>query len=72
MGTGKALEKQVLRVKHEVIGPTPRTRKQFNPASFLEKMFGDSCVDNISSWTRTKLVKVKINNAKVKEQITQV
>ena len=47
MGTGKALEKQVLRVKHEVIGPTPRTRKQFNPASFLEKMFGDSCVDDI-------------------------
>ena len=47
MGTDRALEKQVLRIKHEVIGPTPRTRNQFNPANFLEKMFGDSGDDDI-------------------------
>ena len=34
LGTDKALEKQLLRVRHEIIGPTPRSRNSFNPEEF--------------------------------------
>ena len=39
LGTNSATEKQLLRVKHEIIGPTPRTRNEFDPLSFLERIF---------------------------------
>ena len=39
LGTDSAIEKQLLRVKHEIIGPTPRTRNEFDPLSFLERIF---------------------------------
>ena len=41
LGTDAALEKQLLRVRHEVIGPTPRSRNSFNPDDFLNKIYGE-------------------------------
>jgi hypothetical protein len=41
LGTDAALEKQLLRVRHEVIGPTPRSRNSFNPDDFLDKIYGE-------------------------------
>ena len=41
LGSDAALEKQLLRVRYEVIGETPRTRNEFNPESFLKGIFGE-------------------------------
>ena len=37
LGTESALEKQLSRVGHEIIDPTPRIRNDFDPINFLEK-----------------------------------
>ena len=41
LGTDAALEKQLLRVRHEIIGPTPRSRNAFNPVQYLEGIYGN-------------------------------
>ena len=41
LGNDSALEKQMLRVRHEVIGPTPRSRNAFDPVSFIQNIYGD-------------------------------
>ena len=41
LGTDSALEKQMLRVRAEVIGPTPRSRNMFNPEKFLKRIYGE-------------------------------
>ena len=41
LGTDSALEKQMLRVRAEIIGPTPRSRNQFKPEEFLKRIFGE-------------------------------
>ena len=40
LGTDAALEKQLLRVRHEVIGPTPRSRNAFDAQNFIERIYG--------------------------------
>ena len=42
LGTDNALEKQLLRVRAEVIGPTPRSRNEFNPKNFITRIFGNT------------------------------
>ena len=42
LGTDSALEKQLLRVREEIIGKTPRSRNAFDPAKFIQGMFGDT------------------------------
>ena len=39
LGTDSALERQMLRVKHEIIGPTPKSRNEFDPINFIERIF---------------------------------
>ena len=41
LGCDSALEKQLLRVRQEIYGPTPRSRIDFEPEIFLEKIYGD-------------------------------
>ena len=41
LGTDSAIEKQLLRVRAEVIGPTPRSRSHFHPEDFLDRIYGD-------------------------------
>ena len=41
LGTDSALEKQLLRVRHEVIGPTPRSRNAFDAKNFLDRIYGN-------------------------------
>ena len=40
MGTDSALEKQLLRIRYEVIGTTPRSRNHINPRKFFEDIYG--------------------------------
>ena len=47
LGCDSALEKQLLRVRQEIYGPTPRSRIDFEPEIFLEKIYGDK--ENVSS-----------------------
>ena len=42
LGTDSALEKQLLRVRAEVIGPTPKSRNTFDPALFMKRIYGDT------------------------------
>ena len=42
LGTDSALERQLLRVRAEVIGPTPRSRNEFQPKNFISRIFGDT------------------------------
>ena len=42
LGTDSALEKQLLRVRAEIIGPTPRSRNMFDPINFMKRIFGDT------------------------------
>ena len=41
LGTGFTLEKQVLRVRAELIGSTPKSRNMFDQEKFLTNFFGD-------------------------------
>jgi hypothetical protein len=41
LGTDSALEKQMLRVRIEIIGPTPKSRNLFDPEHFLTRIYGD-------------------------------
>lgn len=41
LGTDSALEKQLLRIRAEVIGHTPKSRNDFNPDEFLNGIYGE-------------------------------
>ena len=41
LGTDSALERQMLRVRAELIGSTPKSRNMFDPEKFLTNVFGD-------------------------------
>ena len=43
LGTDAALEKQMLRVRLELIGPTPHSRNLFDPEQFLSRIYGEKC-----------------------------
>ena len=42
LGTDSALEKQLLRVRSEVIGNTPNSRNGFHPVEFLNGIYGEN------------------------------
>ena len=42
LGTDSAIEKQLLRVRLEVIGQTPKSRNKFEPFIFLERIYGEN------------------------------
>ena len=44
LGTDSALEKQLLRVRHDVIGKTPANRNEFDPTEFLERVYGENMI----------------------------
>ena len=44
LGTDSALEKQLLRVRHDVIGKTPTNRNEFDPTEFLERVYGENMI----------------------------
>ena len=41
LGPDKPLIRQLLRVRNEVIGKSPKNRNEFDPEAFLSKIFGD-------------------------------
>ena len=45
LGCDTALEKQLLRVRQEIYGPTPRSRNGFEPKMFLNQIYGEK--DNV-------------------------
>ena len=42
LGTDSALEKQLLRIRTDVIGKTPKSRNEFNPEEFLSGIYKDN------------------------------
>ena len=42
LGTDSAIEKQLLRVRLEVIGQTPKSMNEFQPFVFLERIYGEN------------------------------
>ena len=48
-----ALEKQLLRVRSKIIGPTPKTRNEFDAQDFLKRVFGPD--DNVVVCDSNKL-----------------
>ena len=42
LGTDSAFEKQLLRVRHDVIGNTPSSRNYFDPVEFLERIHDEN------------------------------
>ena len=50
LGTESALENQMYRVRKEVVGPTPKTRNDFDAKKFLSRVFNDEshtiCMDS--------------------------
>ena len=50
LGTESALDKQMYRVRTEIVGPTPKSRNDFDAKEFLSKVFNDEsqtiCMDS--------------------------
>ena len=68
LGTGSALEKQLLRVRSEVIGNTPKSRNGFNATEFLKDVYGEQndivvCDSNdlTENW-REEIARTKANS----------
>ena len=42
LGSDSALEKQLLRVRYEIYGSTPKSRNHLNPEEFFQRVYGDA------------------------------
>ena len=62
LGSDTALEKQMYRVRSEIVGPTPKGRHLFHPENYLENLYNDKNIvvcdsDNLSDNWRDKILK---------------